>query len=194
MSTAAAPPRHSLSGAFIGSLIGTPFGVTFLLINGSQLPSPGFAVTVGIAIAGTLAVLITAWRQRDLHLLNEPPTRAGEGFGRTYWAVVVAEAVALFAGLFVMNRTGYADYGVAWVATLVGLHFLPLGRLWREPVHYVTGVLMTALGVTGLILALADTTPWVVSGASGVGAGAVLLAAAVYGVSTGGRAGQANTA
>ena len=82
----------------------------------------------------------------------------------------------LFGGLAVLTRIEPAA-ALGWIALVVGLHFIPLSRLWPEGRRQILsiGVVMTALGLVGLALAFATHEQSLVALVSGVGSGAVLL-------------------
>jgi hypothetical protein len=44
------------------------------------------------------------------------------------------------------------DYAISAVAAIVGVHFLPLARLYRRPMYTVVGVIMTVAALASLAL------------------------------------------
>jgi len=122
------------SGAVIGSLIGTGFGLMFIEVNGAHLPGPAVGVTriAGAVIAVVLIALIAA-ASRTSRAESPSGERAGL-VGRGYWITVMLEAAALLAGLTVINTVlHHSQVAVAWVALVVGIHFFGLARIWRLP-------------------------------------------------------------
>ncbi|MER6578767.1 hypothetical protein [Nonomuraea sp. NPDC001023] len=117
--------------------------------------------------------------------LESAGPRAGAGrrrpggrgmFGGGYVAVVVAEVVLLFGGLRVLAALGRPEEGnVAWVAFVVGVHFVALAPVWRDWSIAVPGAALTLLGAGGLVLAATPAVAWVPV-VSGVLSGVVLLA------------------
>ncbi len=162
----------------IGSLIGAGFGLLFVLVNTGSLAGSVAAVLRVLAVVAFVAVLV-ALRGSVRRSSGPPP---GTGFGRGYWLVVLAEVVALFVGLNVINRVLDAPQaGVAWVSTVVGAHFFALGAVWAEPFFHRLGAGLLGCGVAGLVLAAAGSGPAPIDLVSGVLAGALLLAAALLG-------------
>ncbi|GAY11074.1 monooxygenase [Pseudonocardia sp. N23] len=101
---------------------------------------------------------------------------AGAGFTRGYWVVVAVEVVALFGGLNLINGVfGQGGYGVAWVAFVVGVHFVGLGAVWHAPPSHVLGAVLTGLGILGAVLGLVTGSDAWIAGVAGVGSGAALL-------------------
>lgn len=180
-------PTLRPAGALIGSTIAIPFGLAFVLVNGSRLPGWGRAASMTLAVVGVLAAvgLVVARRGPLLHASDAEVHP--HAFDRRYWLIVLGEAILLFGGLQVLGRLGHADGGVAWVATIVGLHFLPLARLWKEPVHLWIGLALMVLGLTGLVLLASGGEPWVISAIAGVGSGVVLFLSVIHGLATAGR-------
>lgn len=162
-----------------GLLIGAMFGAVFVFVN-THDPLSGTAVLVlrvaaGLAAAAVLALWLAAARGG-----REAGAAARAAmFGRGYLAVVAAEAVALFGGLRVLAALEAPEQtGVAWVALVVGAHFVVLAPIWRSWDIAVPGVVLTLLGVAGLVLAATSAALWVPF-LSGVLSGVVLLAGAV---------------
>jgi hypothetical protein len=160
-----------------GSMVAITFGAVFVLVNSAGLPGPW---RLAIRLAGVLvaAVLVAGLL---LALRRAPATRQApvSGFAdRRYWIVVALEAVALFAGLFVLNGVLHRPaVSVAWVATVVGVHFFPLARNWQIPLFHWLGAVMTLLGLAGFVIYAVGGTATAVALVAGVGSGAALYSA-----------------
>ena len=85
---------------------------------------------------------------------------------RGFLLVTVVEVVVIALGNKLLAATGRTDFAIAWVATVVGLHFVALGRLFFA-------------GFVRLGLAL------VTAGLIGVGVGAVVGGSAAIKATTG---------
>jgi hypothetical protein len=66
----------------------------------------------------------------------------------------------------------------AWIAFVVGVHLFPLAPLLRYPLLYLVAGLVTLAALGAIPLARARS--WPVSAVTGLGAGPVLLAAALF--------------
>ncbi|MEN3537395.1 hypothetical protein AAH991_19945 [Microbispora sp. ZYX-F-249] len=161
-----------------GLLIGAVFGAVFVLVN-AQSPLPPVAVTLlkaaaCLAAASVLAMwFVAARRERPA----EGPRRPM--FGRGYLIVVAAEVVLLIGGIRVLAMLGRPEEtNVAWVALVVGVHFIALAPIWKERGIAALGVLLSVLGAVGLVLASTAAVAWVPF-VSGVLSGLVLLTGAV---------------
>ena len=103
-----------------------------------------------------------------------------ERFGRRYLIVVGVEILVLFAGFQVLRLVDApSQAGVAWVAVVVGVHFIALSRVWRERSILVPGALLTLFGIAGLVVAGTDSFRWVPV-ISGVLSGFTLLLCSLY--------------
>lgn len=170
----------------LGALIGGVFGLVFVLVNSDELPSDtGLVIQVlgVVAFIGMVGMLIFTRPSSDAQSGPPPPNA---GFGRMYWLVVIGEAIALAAGLIVINGVlDSPDVGVAWVSFVVGVHFFGLAAIWREPFFRILGTALAACGLVGLTLAVIGTSEAWIAAISGVVPGLLLLAAgwlAVLGV------------
>lgn len=162
----------------LGSVIGSVFGLVFVLVNTGSVPAPVGALLRVLAVAAFIAVLLAARRPGS----STSTVPAGGGFGRRYWLVVAAEVVAIFAGLALLN--GPLDRpkaGVAWVTVVVGAHFLALAVVWRQALFTWLGGALLACGTAGLVLAAVSAPQAAVDLMGGVLPGAILLGFSLWG-------------
>jgi hypothetical protein len=182
-----------MSHRHIGSLVAAGFGLVYVVVNSSPLPGTWQLVLRVLAVVAFLLVAVTVTRGRAA---AEPPAgrasgngsghRAGDvvggGFGRAYWVVVAVEVVALIVGVrIVAGPLGHPEAGVAWVSLVVGLHFFALAVVWAARVFHVLGVLVTACGAVGLLLAALDAGTAPVAVVAGIVPGALLLGFGLWG-------------
>jgi hypothetical protein len=96
--------------------------------------------------------------------------------------VVAIEAAALTGGVRLLaGPLNMPQAGVAWVATVVGVHFFALARVWRLRLFDVLGIGLTACGVIGLVLAIVRADPLWIDLVAGVLSGAILLGFGLWG-------------
>ena len=157
------------------ALIGTAFGLLFVLINAGALPAPW---PLPVRVAGV--VLALAVLARVLIGPVAPAPRPAPSAMRTYWRWVGIEGLAIFAGTFLLGRIGLGEFGVLWVIAVVGVHFLPFATAFGRRAYAVLGGVLIALAVVGALLAVLFGATG--AGVAGVAAGLVLLAfAATFG-------------
>ena len=158
----------------LGLTVGATFGLVFVLVNAGELPSPwpGVLRVTGVLSYVGLHLALQAAARRPA-----PQGTSGVRVSRGYGIVVLVEVVALFGGLLVLARVlDLPDAGVAWVALVVGLHFVALAVVWREPSLHVLGAALTVCGAAGLGLAATGAGQAAVSTVGGVVPGFVLIA------------------
>jgi hypothetical protein len=163
---------------FLGALIGAAFGTVFVLVNsGAPLPTAIGWVLRALAVVALAAVVVLGVRAGGRPTLEGRPM-----FGPSYRVIVIGEVVLLVAGFFVLSLLDApVQANVAWIATVVGLHFAALASAWKTRSILAVGVLLTVLGVTGLALLGSPALPWVPF-VSGVLSGVTLLGGSLYGV------------
>ena len=135
---------------------GPPSGWEPFLIAGS-------VVAVLIAAVGG----IRTWRhRRGESVMSEPRAR------RTYNLTVAVEGAAIVAGVVVLGLVDASSYLAAWILFVVGVHFVPLGRLFR-----LRGLQVAGVGCA-VVAAAAVTTAWsgaaLPSAVAGAGGGLVM--------------------
>jgi hypothetical protein len=155
------------------------FGMIFVLVNTGGLPATVAWTLRGLAILAFAGLVVVATTGRG----REPsPPGSGITFGRRYGMVVIAEVIAIIAGLAVLNRVFDApEASVAWIALVVGVHFVALARVWQAPHITWLGVALSALGVAGLAMAAFGASDTATATVSGVGSGIVLLGGCWWG-------------
>jgi len=161
--------RHPMHSTAIARTIGASFGLVFVLANSGAAAPPWSWLLRALGVVALVGVVTAAWGRNDA---NVHPRRAAL---RTYWVSVALEGVALVVGSRLLADHGQAAYGVAWVAFVVGFHFLPFAWAFRMPSFLPLGLLLMALGVVGAGLGVAGAGASAVALSSGVGSGFALL-------------------
>jgi hypothetical protein len=160
----------------IGLLIGAVGGAAFVVFNSSRIPPPfgvGAAVLAVLALVGLVVLLV---RRRGVDEEAPGPDEGPGMFGRGYRLVVIAEVVAIVLGVVVLGRLGLSLAVLPWVALVVGVHFVALGRVWRRASQAWVGAVVAVCGVVGFTVALGGGPDPAIALAGGIGPGAALLA------------------
>lgn len=152
----------------IGALIGGSFGLVYVLVNSGALGTPTGPVLQVAGVLAFVALLGLTFRGRGAAGSGERPH-----FGRFYWLVVLGEVAAIVLGSQVLNALGLPP--LPWVTIVVGLHLLPLARMWGSPVLGWAGAVLALLGVAGLVAAVAGGSAAVVALLAGVLPGVFML-------------------
>jgi hypothetical protein len=167
------------SGLVTGCLIAISFGTVFIMVNSAGLAAP-WPLILRVAAAVTAVALVVAVFRIAPKARPGQPT-GGPGFAdKRYWIIVGIEVAALFGGLYLINGVwSRPDVGVAWVATVVGLHFFGLAWAWRMPIYHGLGAAMTVLGLAGFLVYGLGGSGATVGLIAGVGSGVALYATVV---------------
>jgi hypothetical protein len=73
-----------------------------------------------------------------------------------FLVVVVIEVISINLGRPVLTHFHRLDLFPQWVEAVVGLHFLPLARLFRVPLFYATGVALVLAALGSLLVPVSN--------------------------------------
>ncbi|MEU8996430.1 hypothetical protein ACGFSD_23100 [Streptomyces caniferus] len=170
-----------MSGVFIGAF----FGTVFVVANAHDPLNPSIGIALRVlavlTFAGLLALALRAGRLGRPVVEDAEAARA-DWFRGKFAFVVGAEAVLLIGGNLALRAAGAPqETAVAWIALIVGLHFIALMAVWKRRSIAVPGTALTVLGLTGLGMAATSAVAWVPF-VSGVLSGVALLGGCAYAV------------
>jgi hypothetical protein len=87
---------------------------------------------------------------------------------RGYWMTVAVEVALIVGGNLLLAAVGHPDYDAAWTLFVVGVHFVPLARIFHARALALTGAVVAVVAVGAAVLGLAsDVAPSAVAGAGG---------------------------
>jgi hypothetical protein len=142
-------------GIFFGGIILTLFGGFWSILALSFRPQhPTWAIPLAIAIG--LALLLVCvrqlWATRKIRSV-EDPVAAAKGKRDGLWFAIIfgIEGTLIGVSCGILGSRGLDNWIPIAIAIIVGLHFLPLARLFEVPLYYWTGALST-LGVLACLL------------------------------------------
>lgn len=162
-------------GPFVGSAIAVVFGLVFIVVNSSELPT---AWSLGLRLVAVLvaAVLVIGSVRRLRHAAGREGLQIPMAFGRRYWFIVAAEVAALVVGLILINGVlQVGRFAVAWVAVVVGVHFLGLATIWWPRGFAMLGAVIALLGVAGFVVGALGGSAAAIGVTAGVSSGAALF-------------------
>jgi len=148
----------------------TTFGLAWALLGivGLEVSQLARGAATVVAVTAAVACLLTAVHSiRRLPALASRRRRVSPRAGRTYRAVNLAQTVVVVLAVFALVRVGHASLIPALTCAVVGLHFLPLARVFDLPVYLWSGLLLivTALvGASGLLQGMDVGLAWSVVG------------------------------
>ncbi|MEV0586942.1 hypothetical protein [Nonomuraea sp. NPDC050310] len=160
----------------MGLVVGATFGLVFVLVNAGE-PLPFWLATALqiLAIVGYLAMFVLGQLGLKKHGRPEADPAGRQSYGKGFWITVVIEFALIFGGLYARAQTDLPpETNVAWIALVVGLHFVVFWKIGWDFVIAIPGFILTALGLIGLVMVFTPALAWTPI-VSGVLAGVVLL-------------------
>lgn len=139
-----------------GTIVLAVFGLGWWLAGASTLAWPGMPVTAAVGSAVACGLVVSAFRHR--------PAAGGGPLGdtavrRTFNRVNAAQWIAIVAVVAAANALGAVACIPGLIAVIIGLHFLPLARLFEQPAFRVTAALLVAAGLAGVFVGAAGGSP-----------------------------------
>lgn len=136
--------------------VGLLGGAIFVTSSSPKLPEPWpvLAMAVG-AIALAAAIWAIFIRRREL----APIEPAGRTAGLVYLASVALMIALIYCGTRLLDGLGHSSAAPAWVATSVGLHFVPFAWAFTTPFFRLLGWALAAIGAVGVLLVVAAGLP-----------------------------------
>jgi len=133
---------------------------------------------VAVLTCSLIAFVYGRYRRYSSGLEPEEPTAANRRQDRWFHAINAGQWVVILIAGNVLANVGLGEWVIPAAMFIVGLHFVPLARLFENPKHFVTG---------GALMLLAAAYPFVAAGgpsdpAGALGAGLILWASALWAV------------
>jgi len=112
-------------------------------------------VLLGVALLGGG---VSLWRGAGRVADATTGGAAGDHTDRWFGVIFGVEGVAILAASVVCNATGHFELFFPIMAIIVGLHFLPLARLFDVRMYFLTGALLCLLGISALLVVPVTST------------------------------------
>jgi hypothetical protein len=124
------------------------------------------------AIAAATAILV-AWAIANLAILWHAPRVALDKrlvrFYRIGYGLIVAiEGAAISVGGPILGHFHRPDLYGQWIGAIVGLHFFPLGKLFKLPLYYWTGAAISLAAFGSLLIAAGPLRSTISAGGTGM--------------------------
>ncbi|WP_052025191.1 hypothetical protein [Asticcacaulis sp. AC466] len=100
-------------------------------------------------VASFMLILLAVTAGRNV---PAPSPEERKRVGRTVMIWSAIEGVAIFGGINVLVNMGHAEWEVAFIALIVGLHFFPLAIGLRAPLYWLTGLGLIGAAAAGVAL------------------------------------------
>lgn len=175
------PGSPAKAGRAIGAMFFAVFGGMWLgLWAHSEYPgSVGALLAIAAVAAALLVGAYRAYKANSLAFKAIAQTPESLRMSRVFNLVNAGQWVVIVIAAFVLSRTGYTRWILPVVILIIGLHFLPLARLFAYRPHYLTGAALVLLACV-----YPFATPDGPANAVGaLGAGLILWISAVWAIS-----------
>ncbi|MFG2921760.1 hypothetical protein ACGFYA_09575 [Streptomyces sp. NPDC048305] len=162
-----------------GTVVLSVFALVWAFAGASGLASGGAALAVEAAAAVvTVTAIVLAYRKGAApspRMVDLP-----SGWARSVGIVNAVELVAVFAVIAASNASGRPGFIPPAIALVVGLHFIPLARLYDQWQYRWTAALLSAVAAVGLVLLAAGVSDEGVRAAVGLASAVTLWASACH--------------
>jgi hypothetical protein len=142
-------------GSVAGAAIVTFFGSAWCIVALALWPAhPVWSIPAGsVATIALLALCVMRLRGlRNIPSIDDPVAAAkGKRAGVLFGIIFGIESGLIWLCAALLARAGLSIWIPIAVAVIVGLHFIPLARVFEVPLYYWTGVL-SVLGMLGCSL------------------------------------------
>ena len=124
------------------------------------------------AIAAVTAILVV-WAIANLAALRHAPKvdldKRLVRFYRIGYAIIVAtEGAAISVGGPILGHFHRPDLFGQWIGAVVGIHFFPLGKLFKLPLYYWTGAAISLAAFGSLLISSGPLSSALCAGGTGV--------------------------
>jgi hypothetical protein len=128
---------------------------------------PWFAAIVAIT------VILVVWSIANLVALRHEPRIALDKsqirFYRVGYALIVAvEGAAISVGGPILGHFHRPELFGQWIGVVVGIHFFPLGKLFKIPLYYGTGAAISLAAFGSLLISSSSLSSALCAGGTGM--------------------------
>lgn len=124
----------------------------------------------------SLALIALRRAHRRMRAADTDSRYFHDHFRKQFRLISILEVVGIGVVLFLALYFHRIDLLAAGISVVVGLHFLPLARLFRSPAYYVTGIAIVLCGLLSMTFLHGNDITFF----AGAGTGLVLWATAVH--------------
>jgi len=159
---------NQLSGRAIGAIFFAVFGALWITI--ALYVKQILTVDLAIGVAAVLAALLLSavWLLRQAKLFPKLPEN--RTIGREFNRINAIQWIAVGIVAFSFARLHIDAYVLSAITAIVGIHLFPLAKLFRYPLHNVTGAVLVAWASASVLLFSVDN----LQGVTAIGTGIIL--------------------
>jgi len=160
-----------MRGRAVGAIVCAGFGA-YALYWWTEAAVEGELRLWFIAIAAATAILVV-WAIANLVALRHVPRvtldkRLVRSYRIGYALIVAIEGAAISAGGPILGHFHRPDLYGQWVGAVVGLHFFPLGKLFKIPLYHWTGAAISLAAFGSLLVSPSPLRSAITAGGTGV--------------------------
>lgn len=149
--------QQPLQGIASGVLLMAFFGTLWASIGLTALQglgAPWLLLIIAIIGLGLLAGGLILWRRAGSlpKEIGPESAAAAQHIGMWYVIIFAAEGIAIGIASYICTRIDRFDLFFPITAIIVGIHFLPLARLFQVNFYYLIGILLCVVGLIALFL------------------------------------------
>lgn len=159
-----------LKGRAIAALVCGFFGAGWMLgaVHNGEITNPAW-----LTIIALFAVMFLVWPVVQLYSVRRVPYsnnrgRAWSDVSKPYWTLVAVEWLACILMSNGLSRIGRYDLIPQAVGLIVGIHFVPLARIFKAPIYCWTATAMVTGVLASLAIPASDLRNIVASGVCGL--------------------------
>ncbi len=174
-------------GRAAAALILTVFGAFWALISFSDLDT---VLREWLSFVLVLVTILLAYFSISLWIRVRQPSAysscAREERGRTrrrrFSVVSGTEVAMIIVAAVLLGRAQHGKLIPLVISLIVGIHFIPLAIIFRNPTYFLTGIAMSLLGAISLLFMYWDSAfaPWLADVIVGLGNAIILWLTALY--------------
>ena len=111
-------------------------------------------ISFGIIVFLIIIFFIYSYRVFSKGKRNLPETKKEEDptKEKLYWIIMAVTGIAIFVDYNVLFNLGQSNLFISTFALIVGLHFIPLSKVFKRKFDYYVGIWTISISIIGLIL------------------------------------------
>ncbi|MGB6941621.1 MAG: hypothetical protein WBE37_04365 [Bryobacteraceae bacterium] len=157
-------------GRAIGALICGLFGAVWMF---EALFFGALATPAWLTAIAALAIALIVWPATQLISLRHATYSTAYGQRWTavspaYWTIAAIEWVACGVAANWLSRIGRGGLTPQFIGVIVGLHFLPLAKIFKAPIYYWTGAAMVLGSLASLAIPAGHVRNMAAFGVNGI--------------------------
>jgi hypothetical protein len=164
------PSAVPVKGRAIAALVCGFFGSCWMLgaVHDGEIANP-----VCLTVIAVFAAAFVGWPVVHLYSIRHLPYsinggRAWSDVSKPYWITVTVEWVACIVASNVLANIGRYDLIPQSIGLIVGIHFVPLAKIFKAPVYYWTATAMVFGVLVSFAIPAGDLRNIVASGVCGL--------------------------